>query len=112
MCPNRWRRRWCDLARPGRAVDVDDVEAAVAVGVPDVAPSLVESGLTHGVCAPRRTAGRGRLRLGPVEVGDLLRMQRIANVEHAKAGHDERARHDARIDLRGNTAVVSGVALK
>src|SRR5438046_1290104 len=44
------------LRGPVRAGDVHHVEPAVAVGVPDVTPGLVEGGLAHRVRTAWRTA--------------------------------------------------------
>ena len=46
------------------------------------------------------------------EVADLLGVEQIADVEHAQARRDERARHDLRIDARRDVAVVRRIPLR
>src|SRR3954453_4287073 len=87
-----------------RAVgDVHDPETGAAVGVPNVTASRVECRRRHRV----RAAARRH-----VEVGHLTRLTRVADVEHPQAGQDHAARHDARVVLTGDGAVVRGITLR
>ena len=97
-------------AGPDLRRDPHDVEARRAVGVPDLAPRRHDRGLGHGEVAGHELVLGSRLR-GRDVVGDLLRVQEVADVEHAQPGGDERARHDRRVDLAREAAVVGRVAL-
>src|SRR5437588_8091468 len=92
----------CDCRRPvGQA---DGEEALVDVGVPDLAPLGDERRRRHRV-VPAAVIDRR------VEVGDLARMVRVADVEYPQARDDERTRHDPRLVATRNGAVVPRVAL-
>src|SRR3954468_3566108 len=82
------RGRIAAVARPGAVGDMDVVEAAGSVGVPDVTARGVERRCGHRV----PTAG-GRL----VEVGNLTRVSRVTDVEHPQSGQDHAAGEDARV---------------
>src|SRR3954465_3876815 len=97
-----------EAARPGAVGQLDGVEAAVAVGVPDLVVRQVERRRRHRVVP---TGQWQRVGCGLVEVRDLARMQRVVDVEDPKAGQDEAARDDAGVDRARHVAVVRGVAL-
>src|SRR3954453_8658878 len=84
------------------------IEPGVAVRIMDLAALGHERRGRHGVAAAREARRRRRL----VEVGDLLGVGGIADVEHPQAREDEAARRDAGVDLAGYGAVMAGVALQ
>lgn len=79
------------------------------MGVPDLPPLRVECRLRQGQVAgqqPGQAAGLGR----GDEVGHLSRVRRIADVEDAQARVDGGADGGLRVHLRGQRAVVEGIA--
>src|SRR3954449_10147589 len=75
----RHRCRELQPLRPGPVRELDGVEAAVAVGVPDLVVRNVERRRRHRVGTARQ---RQRIGCRLVEVRDLTRMQRVGDVEH------------------------------
>src|SRR5437764_7204029 len=104
------RSVWLEPGGPGSVGHLEDVEAAVAVAVPDLVALEVPGGLRHRV----GTTARRRRRRHPrhVEVRDFPRVTRILDVEHALPRQDEAACHDLGVDLARHGAVVAGVSLQ
>src|SRR5919106_5012922 len=90
-----------------------DIEAAVAVRVPDVTRLLVVRRRRH-----RERAGLHRINRvvprhqGLVEVRDLSWVCGIPDVEDAQSGHDEAAGHDVGVDAARKRAVMALVTLE
>src|SRR5437588_10912570 len=94
----RWTRRsarWGRM-RPGGAerarCELHDVEAPEPVAVPDLVTAGVEGRRAHREVAPvdPRVGRAGRPGRG-VEIGHLVGVQEVLDVEHTKAAQDEAA---------------------